>query len=79
MRRYPALFCRTHSAQVDRSIAKQSDNLAYHFCPCMPPISFNLGVSNQTAFGIYHKLVRYIAIDNLADNNRLVRTKRKRC
>ena len=47
MGRYPALLWRTHSAQVDRSISKRSESFAYHFWPCIPPISFNSGVSTK--------------------------------
>lgn len=42
---------RTHSPQLGRSISKRSDNLAYHFAPCMPPISFNSGVSTSPRAG----------------------------
>src|SRR5713226_5014453 len=37
---FPCLIQSTH---VGRSISKRSDNFAYHFAPCMPPISFKLG------------------------------------
>jgi hypothetical protein len=42
---YPPLPWRTHSAHVGRSISKRSESFAYHFAPCMPPISFSSGVS----------------------------------
>jgi hypothetical protein len=33
-----------HPAHVGRSISKRSEVLAYHFAPCIPPMSFSLGV-----------------------------------
>src|SRR5450830_690055 len=37
----------SHPAQVGRSISNRSESFAYHFAPCMAPISFNCGVSTS--------------------------------